>query len=224
MKLEEGDKLFTLFWLDGKREVVVGKDIANAFSRAGYGGGARAALDWYDGGATDTHVYSHAEKTWMARPKRVQCSDMEALSPQSITLELSKALGLDFELPNKNQICIDVSLGEYPATSWVKQLQGEKFQTGCVRSIRVYSAHYCDGPYSEDGDEECHYMVGGTAWFDPTLIDQAIKYFLKLVKASIDRDAGRLGTDGYLDTFHTNQAFGGTSIDLLIENQTISDL
>ena len=231
MKLAPKEKLFTLYWLDGKREVVVGTGIANAFARAGYGGGAPAALDWYDTGATDTHRYSQDEKAWIARPKRVRCADVEVLSFQdvvaghrSIMSELSHAMGFDFELPNKNQICIDVSIGEYPATSWVRQLQGEQFQTGCIRSIRVYSAHYCEGPYSDDGDEECHYLVGGTAWFDPSLIDRAIEYFLKLVKASIERDAGRLGTDDYLDNFHNNKAFGGTTIELLIENQTINDL
>lgn len=39
---------FILFWLDGKKEVIKGKDIADAFSRAGYGGGALRALDFYD--------------------------------------------------------------------------------------------------------------------------------------------------------------------------------
>lgn len=33
-------KKYTLFWLDGKKEVVQGDDIADAFRRAGYFGGA----------------------------------------------------------------------------------------------------------------------------------------------------------------------------------------
>jgi hypothetical protein len=40
-------KKFLLVWLDGKTEEVSGVDIADAFRRAGYGGGAIRALDYY---------------------------------------------------------------------------------------------------------------------------------------------------------------------------------
>ena len=39
-------RTFILYWLDGKEEKVRGNDIADAFMRAGYGGGALAALDY----------------------------------------------------------------------------------------------------------------------------------------------------------------------------------
>lgn len=41
-------KTFILHWLDGKTEKVIGVTIADAFTRAGYGGGAIAALDYYE--------------------------------------------------------------------------------------------------------------------------------------------------------------------------------
>lgn len=41
-------KKFVLYWLDGKTETVEGSDIADAFRRAGYGGGAIRALDWFE--------------------------------------------------------------------------------------------------------------------------------------------------------------------------------
>lgn len=45
---------FTLYWLDGKREVVYGRDCADAMNRAGYGYGALRALDvWVDGNDKD---------------------------------------------------------------------------------------------------------------------------------------------------------------------------
>jgi hypothetical protein len=40
-------KKFTLYWLDGETEEVEGYDIADAFRRAGYGGGALSALDYF---------------------------------------------------------------------------------------------------------------------------------------------------------------------------------
>ena len=41
-------KTFILHWLDGSTEEVIGTDIANAFARAGYGGGAINALDHWE--------------------------------------------------------------------------------------------------------------------------------------------------------------------------------
>lgn len=43
-------KYFTyiLHWLSGKTEEIEGLSIADAFMRAGYGGGALAALDYYE--------------------------------------------------------------------------------------------------------------------------------------------------------------------------------
>lgn len=58
-------KKFTLFWLDGKREVVEGLDIADAFRRAGYGGGAAAAVDWYANGDVSTHHWNHQLRCWV---------------------------------------------------------------------------------------------------------------------------------------------------------------
>lgn len=41
-------KTFKLFWLDGKTEIVHGKDIADAFAKAGYSRGALRALDHFE--------------------------------------------------------------------------------------------------------------------------------------------------------------------------------
>lgn len=48
-------KTFTVFWLDGKREVLQGKDGADSFNRAGYGHGALGAVDFVSNG--DDHSY-----------------------------------------------------------------------------------------------------------------------------------------------------------------------
>jgi len=40
-------KKFMLYWLDGKTEIIEGKDITEAFNRAGYSAGALRALDYY---------------------------------------------------------------------------------------------------------------------------------------------------------------------------------
>lgn len=50
-------KKFTIYWLDGRRDVIEGTSIEDAFRKAGYGGGATAAIDWYDNGDTNTHDF-----------------------------------------------------------------------------------------------------------------------------------------------------------------------
>jgi ribosome modulation factor len=44
---EPQGRQFMLVWRDGKTETISGKDIADAFSKAGYGAGAIGALDYY---------------------------------------------------------------------------------------------------------------------------------------------------------------------------------
>lgn len=40
-------KRFRIFWLDGRKEVVVGEDIADACRKAGIQKGALAAMDYF---------------------------------------------------------------------------------------------------------------------------------------------------------------------------------
>lgn len=68
-------KKFRLYWLDGKTEIVEGNDIADAFSKAGYGAGAMGALDFYDNGELQSYEWNSVEKKW-----RMKESHMEATS------------------------------------------------------------------------------------------------------------------------------------------------
>lgn len=60
----EGDPKFTLFWLDGKREVVQGRSIAEAMTLAGYSNGALRALDFYASGDNQDYVWVPGERDW----------------------------------------------------------------------------------------------------------------------------------------------------------------
>jgi len=42
------DVLFRFHWRDGKKHEGYGRDVADAFSRLGFGGGAIRALDYYE--------------------------------------------------------------------------------------------------------------------------------------------------------------------------------
>ncbi len=60
----EGDPKFTLYWLDGKREVIQGHTIAEAFTLAGYSSGALRTLDFYASGDNHDYVWMPGERNW----------------------------------------------------------------------------------------------------------------------------------------------------------------
>jgi hypothetical protein len=58
-------KTFTLYWRTGKRETVIGADIADAMTRAGYGGGAARALDFWAHGDNHEYHWDAAARNWV---------------------------------------------------------------------------------------------------------------------------------------------------------------
>ena len=58
---------FTLYWRTGKREVVNGDTISEACTLAGYGGGAVQALDFYQHGDVDTHMWDSVIGRWYSK-------------------------------------------------------------------------------------------------------------------------------------------------------------
>lgn len=63
-KKQKETNVFTLFWLDGKREVIEGNTIASAFTFAGYGAGAIRALDFYSNGDDTSYIWIRKDRTW----------------------------------------------------------------------------------------------------------------------------------------------------------------
>lgn len=61
-------KPFTLFWLNGQREVVYGSDAANAMNNAGYSSGALRALDFYKEGDSKAYSWDKESRNWIAVP------------------------------------------------------------------------------------------------------------------------------------------------------------
>lgn len=55
--------MFIIYWLDGKFEKVEGTSIDDAFRRAGYGGGATRAIDFYE--EAESPNYSWNGKDWI---------------------------------------------------------------------------------------------------------------------------------------------------------------
>lgn len=50
-------KDFIIYWRDGKHDVVSGETIASAFTRAGFGAGAMAVVDFYEESKIPTYEF-----------------------------------------------------------------------------------------------------------------------------------------------------------------------
>jgi len=67
-------KKFRLYWRDGKTEVIEGRDIADAVTKAGYGAGAMGALDFHDKGELQSYEWDSIEKTWRMKPSHMSAT------------------------------------------------------------------------------------------------------------------------------------------------------
>ena len=58
---------FTIYWLDGKREVLTGVTISDAVRGGGYGGGAVKAIDLYVDGNDNSYIWDIELHKWVRR-------------------------------------------------------------------------------------------------------------------------------------------------------------
>lgn len=58
---------YTLYWLDGKREIIDGIKISDAFMRAGYSNGALQALDFHAIGDCDKWIWDKEKHKWIKK-------------------------------------------------------------------------------------------------------------------------------------------------------------
>ena len=56
---------FTLYWLTGDREIVKGRNVADAMTRAGYSNGAVPALDFYANGDDRDYQWDATARKWL---------------------------------------------------------------------------------------------------------------------------------------------------------------
>lgn len=60
-------KTYTLYWLDGKREVIQGRTIEHAFNKAGIGAGAIPKLDFFTHGEDHKYEWDKEKRDWIRK-------------------------------------------------------------------------------------------------------------------------------------------------------------
>lgn len=58
------EKTYTFYWKTGEREVLEGRNPADALTQAGYGGGAVRALDFHAKGCDTNYEWNAERQKW----------------------------------------------------------------------------------------------------------------------------------------------------------------
>lgn len=156
---------FTVYWLDGHLSLLRGDTIEDAFRKAGYGGGAVNAVDWFDPSPIPTHTYDKATRQWIKR-EDLTFVDREILVDRQGLVDMfsTKTNRLTLEFPDKNQLVLKRDYGHYPS--------------GEIAHLSVTFGEYYDGPYHPDGEEPHHYMATHSMIFAPEDVVAAVDHFV----------------------------------------------
>lgn len=200
---------FTIYWIGGNRSILWGHDIVDAFSRAGYGHGATAAVDWYESGASDSHVYDRTTSRWVRRlshrwsaasvdeadvpdiyTKTVQVDDVDVESIREWFKENSgKWSRVQFVFSDRRKVDISLCYGQYSDHS--PQYEPLEFWAKTIR-VTAWTVHNFAGLCLDtmQRSDTRHYVPRQFNHFDPkTGIDDAINYFIQICAANGNDDS-----------------------------------
>lgn len=167
----DGLERFTLYWRDGSRNVVKGKSIEDAFTQAGYGGGAISALDWYDTGVTETHWYNREKHEWVKyEPIHIHHDDVmnNVVSHEEIQNLLEKHGTIIVDLEDKSRFVLTKNIGNFAIIGWTQY-------------IELVFGEYNEGSYIDDPDEDGYFMACASEYFSPNEPEKAVEAFFKRI-------------------------------------------
>lgn len=181
------NKLITVYWKDGKREVLKGTDIKTAFTDAGYSSFSITDVSWITEGLTNSHRFDAEKSEWMKYdPIRMQFTDLnidENMTKDKFVDEYRdlfiKHGGIYVDMPNMDRVSIEISTG-----TW---------SYGSAEYISVECGEYHKGTYYGDSDDEenSHYYMGAGTWeYRTTDIDKALRgFYMRLTLGTNISDA-----------------------------------
>lgn len=165
------NKKFTIYWKDGSRKVITGVTMEDAFTAAGYGAGAVAAIDWYDNGISQTHHYNMETKEWV-KYESVHIASNSSLF-YNTELNGSDLIGIFrkhrkiiVDFPNKDILLI--------------RHKFEEFSEGWAEVIYIGYGEYTNDSGEED---DGYHNACGTEYFDPDRIVTAVTRLIERVRS-----------------------------------------
>lgn len=167
-------KPYTVYWLGGNRQIIWGASIENAFTLAGYGGGAVNAVDFYKEGLDCSYYRDADTKQWVPKTSfEFDARDDADRIKKWLGANLKSGVisGARYVRENKDIVTIGLTYGD--------------FAGGAIMFLFVGTAEYMHGSYSEEDDADHHYMSNGTLYFQPTDFDNAVQAFLQVIDAGV---------------------------------------
>jgi hypothetical protein len=109
-------KQFTLYWLDGKHQVVTGETIEQAFTTAGYGAGALKAVDFYIDGDNHEYDWNKEQRSWVRKEPIITVTpkptdDEAAKLAQGYSWNVELSVKPPEEHPGKYKLFVSHNLG-----------------------------------------------------------------------------------------------------------------
>lgn len=173
------DKTFTLYWHNGVREFVTGPNFRQASVHATQLG--RAALDWFDNGASESHVFLKGEGgngRWVKRgPTNLHRDDVATWPIDEFIRMFKTSSEIRVQLRNGSWLVARQCYGQFATLGWIKYI--EIFYIKCIEMF------YGERRESED-DGETAFNVHTPVYFDPTDFDNAIACLRMRVAAAVE--------------------------------------
>ena len=164
---------FTIYWKDGSRKVITGVTMKDAFTAAGYGAGAVAAIDWYDNGISQTHHYNTETKEWVKKePIHIHIDDAQKSGNEFVTQFIKE------NIDDASEIIFDCEGGH----QFLIEKKASHFYTGWATVISICFGKHYRGSYDGSSEEDHHYMVSSIEYEDPDNLDRAIERVILRLK------------------------------------------
>lgn len=136
------DKKFTLYWLDGKRQVITGESIEQAYTQAGYGAGAVRAVDFYIEGDNHEYDWNKEKRSWDRKEP----------------LEIEKLLGTHITVTPKPTPDEEAKLAQ--GYSWNTELRIETGKYKLMVSHNLGATYRCEYSTDDKDDPELKRRIG----------------------------------------------------------------
>lgn len=171
------EQMFTIFWRDGKREVLPGETAADAFNKAGYGAGALGALDFYSKGDDQSFEWNKPDRTW--KPKEGH--------KKTISLEMGDTPGDLLGMPTRILGTPENKAGD----SLNDGLQPEMSPRPVLPELTIFRAAYTNGPgcgmmqlstLVTIEDVVCEYNIKAREFKLPTIIAEEASLSTEIIK------------------------------------------
>lgn len=204
---------YTFYLLNGKRKVFLGVDPQDAYTNNQSYSDGQQAIMMIDEGITDSYYWK--DDTWVKKGTLqvpdITVAGLGKATIRNITPEVfNENNEITYTFHNKDQLILTRGWGLF-IFGWTQYLE--------ISYAEYQAGTY--GDYDNDVQDECHYLICGSQYFEPSELDVAIETFLFRSRSSKPYNSVSAGEISSLGEIHSNQSFDAIYTDLNNQQQVI---